>query len=63
MKPKKVELSYDERELVLGALQVYEEYLRTGKAVCTYGKSPIAAKETATLEKKMRKIHFGKDKA
>lgn len=62
MSKEKIEMSYDDRELVLGALTVYERYLRTGKAICTYGKSPITAKETAALEKKIRNIHFKKVK-
>ena len=56
--PKKVELTYDERELVLGALMIYERYLRTGKAICNYGKSPRTAKEVLRLEKRMKKVHF-----
>lgn len=58
MKIEQIKTSYDEREIILGALYVYERYLRTGKVICTYGKSPITAKRTAKLDKKIRNIHF-----
>lgn len=59
---KKIETTYEQRELILGALLIYEIYLRTGNAVCTYGLSPRTAKDAKRLENKLKKIHFAKAK-
>ncbi len=57
---KKIPLSNDDRELILGALGIYEIYLRIGSVKCSYGKSPRTAKDVKKLDKRMRDIHFGK---
>lgn len=53
-------LSYNQRELIIGALSVYADYLVKPQVKRTYPKSPVTAKDTLRLENKFRKAHFKK---